>query len=313
MDRKSGENKTRQSYYLTMTGSDGERERRYKTTGRRARSRDSEIMYNRHKPDPGLTLRHRSRDRHPKSPFEDDFSEQSLDTPSPKTKYDFNMKGSKKLASPKSDIDSPLSNISTRVRHSQESEESPIAPKVDKFKFDNDFVEKSDKKTFENDFFGKDFRKSNFDFENEPEKDFRESPRGKINFRQESQFEDDFSPTDKTPPIDGIGCIVEEHSTPTETFSPNNLDKTAVAFNNESIKRQRSALGKRLSGNLRADLNLKKSESVNIFARENDPFDDDFFSKPENGGMVSRREQKNNESVQWSENFDCFEVIDEDQ
>ncbi|XP_044738255.1 protein disabled isoform X2 [Chrysoperla carnea] len=337
MDRKSGENKSKQNpYHMVMASSDGERERRYKTTGRRARSRDSEITYNRHKLDPGLTLRHRSRDRHPKSPFEDDFSEQSLDTPSPKTKYGFNITktNKKSLTSPKSDMESPQSNL-PKQRHSQNSDFEATTP-VGNFKFD-DFVSgnaekfesdnfdkdgppKSTKATFETDFFDKGYRKPPntreqlfFDNEYQPEKDYRPS-RTKINFRQESQFEDDFSPTDKPSDRDSENVrIAEETVERVDAFtSKNNLDKS-VNFNES--RKQKSSLGKRLSGTMRQDLNLKKSESINIFARESDPFDDDFFSKPENGAVVITRDHKNtiNESVQWSEDFDCFEVIDEDQ
>lgn len=50
------------------------------------------------------------------------------------------------------------------------------------------------------------------------------------------------------------------------------------------------------------DVNIKKSESVNIFAREDDPFDDDFFCGEDMG-----REQKTSPrstELRWTDDFE---------
>ncbi|XP_063239029.1 protein disabled [Bacillus rossius redtenbacheri] len=65
---------------------------------------------------------------------------------------------------------------------------------------------------------------------------------------------------------------------------------------------------------LRADSSssLRKSESVNIFVRETDPFDDDFFSTNEASslGADSRRRDRskaNSDATKWTKTFDFFD------
>lgn len=102
--------------------------------------------------------------------------------------------------------------------------------------------------------------------------------------KQKSLFEDDFIPTTERPALDTstISSIKEEGA---EDDTMGRLEKR--------LSQKRVFAGKNRFSNL--DVNLKKSESVNIFARESDPFDDDFFSEGAAGG-----EHK------WSENFDEF-------
>ncbi|KAJ8972880.1 hypothetical protein NQ317_015785 [Molorchus minor] len=74
-----------------------------------------------------------------------------------------------------------------------------------------------------------------------------------------SLFEDDFSPSQKPDTLledNSISSIKEE-------VDPEEEEEDSFDANNVE--------------NATNDINLKKSESVNIFARESDPFDDDFF------------------------------------
>lgn len=114
-----------------------------------------------------------------------------------------------------------------------------------------------------------------------------ESPRTKCSFdsnfggsSKKSFFEDNFSPTEQSDTFreSKICSILEE---PTEECVAR-LQK--VPHSKKKILNRN-----RFSG----DIHLKKSDSVNIFARENDPFDDDFFSSGRNAGDLS-----------WSDNFD---------
>lgn len=65
---------------------------------------------------------------------------------------------------------------------------------------------------------------------------------------------------------------------------------------------------------------LKKSESVNIFARENDPFDDEFFSGKDTGEATSVEICNNGSTrekisprapeLKWTEQFEDFDTLD---
>lgn len=62
---------------------------------------------------------------------------------------------------------------------------------------------------------------------------------------------------------------------------------------------RRKLMGKgRFPGSLQDAHNLKKSESINIFVRESDPFDDEFFSG----------EQKKGSEYKWSEDFEDYDL-----
>lgn len=97
--------------------------------------------------------------------------------------------------------------------------------------------------------------------------------------KKSSLFEDDFSPTES-----GICSIQEEPS-----------EEVAVKVHK----------GRRKFFKSRQSCDLKKSESVNIFARENDPFDDDFFSENAASQYDSDKiSSPRNTDLKWSENFD---------
>lgn len=114
-------------------------------------------------------------------------------------------------------------------------------------------------------------------------------PEQKTPQKQKSLFEDDFIPSHET----SISSIKEEG---TDEDSIGKLEK----------RQKRTFVKGRL-----ADVNLKKSESVNIFARENDPFDDDFFSEGGSDFNSLEFDGKASGSTKggerkWSENFEDF-------
>lgn len=137
--------------------------------------------------------------------------------------------------------------------------------------------------------------------------------------QQKSLFEDDFSPTDKPnisgPSEDnGITVIAEETISETRvSFTENNLDKVTAT---ETRRQSKNILSKCRLGNNRGDVHIKKSESVNIFARENDPFDDDFFSGRSDEVIVQKVENtklspSNVAEFKWTEDFDSFDIPEE--
>jgi hypothetical protein len=103
----------------------------------------------------------------------------------------------------------------------------------------------------------------------------------------------------------------------------------AMSNNDESnkVEKHPSAMKIRLSNLMRVDSSssLRKSESVNIFARESDPFDDDFFSSevtmttmPRPGAESSNRaadksnsNNNSNEHFMWTKAFDAFNFEEE--
>lgn len=54
----------------------------------------------------------------------------------------------------------------------------------------------------------------------------------------------------------------------------------------------------RFPGGAQDGYNLKKSESINIFVRESDPFDDEFFSG----------EGRKGGEYKWSEDFEDYDL-----
>lgn len=102
--------------------------------------------------------------------------------------------------------------------------------------------------------------------------------------QQKSLFEDDFIPGERHEGSN-ISSIQEEGG------------EDDVVGRLEKKFSQKRGFGKR---GFSVDVNLKKSESVNIFARENDPFDDDFFSEGACGDF------RRGGGAKWSDNFDDF-------
>lgn len=59
---------------------------------------------------------------------------------------------------------------------------------------------------------------------------------------------------------------------------------------------------------------LRKSESVNIFARNNDPFDDDFFCEESSSHKSKEKFSKSNSNEsKWAESFSAFSFDSEPQ
>lgn len=353
MDRKSGEIKSRAPYYVSTGGSDGERDRKYRSS-RRSRSRDSqfsELPHQRHKPDASLTLgRYSHRNKIYGQKFENDFS--SL-PPQEKAATLGRKVKAKELPSPKIENEQSIIISKTRSKQPQQhlmfendfvnsETDSPIVADKTKFNFENDLetseaespinrycksprsqlTESTHKKSV------KGGGTQSIAFESEASKSRKDEPTtaappGK---QQKSLFEDDFSPTEKAGNM-GLACVSEDHNGITViveegpparvSFTENNLDKAPQ----EARRQNKHILAKRMSNNIRGEGgNIKKSESVNIFARENDPFDDDFFSGRDcdeadvtNVDNLKGTPPPNSAAVEfkWTEDFDSFEIPEE--
>ncbi|XP_056645938.1 protein disabled isoform X2 [Diorhabda sublineata] len=284
IDRKTGDIKSR--HYLATGGSDGERDRRYKPS-RRSRSRDSQYSEppHRHKPDAVPSIKTTHRYKFPEDPVM-----------LKKIQSEFKLDSSKKT--------STLSR--KKIKESLKTEESlpGTFPRKSssrgKLVFENDFVSPEPSPILTTKLtskinFEKDFEKSL------PLESVRDRPRPATKLspryqKSKSHFEDDFSPTEKVELDDNISSIKEEADREDEDeFSTSN-------FENASNGRKKILSKSRFASGLRTDVNLKKSESVNIFAREDDPFDDDFFC-----GEDTERELKTSPrttELRWTDNFE---------
>jgi disabled family protein 2 len=129
--------------------------------------------------------------------------------------------------------------------------------------------------------------------------------------------------------LDSGSELVASGKTSTEC---RHMDRRLLAsiWNSEESNRNEkhpSTMKVRLSNLMRVDssTSLRKSESVNIFGRENDPFDDDFFSGdaavatlPRYGADLSNRvtdkpnsNNNPNEHLKWTKAFDSFNFEEE--
>ncbi|KAG5897297.1 hypothetical protein JTB14_011462 [Gonioctena quinquepunctata] len=320
MDQKTGEIKTR--HHLGTGGSDGERgDRRYKP-GRRSKSRDSQYSEpsHRHKSELGPASRnvHRNKPHSHLKTMENEFAEM-------KKSLEVKLESSKKtsMLSRKKTKDSPKTEenmASTFPRKSNSrgkllfendfitSETRPAMNLRTKFTFDNDFETSETEipiatcpvKTLR--------QHTMFEKSSPPaEKDLKDRQRGgslrekklspHYQKKPKSHFEDDFSPSEKSeqPPDDGsISSIKEEMDKENEDeFSTTNME-------NATNGRKKILSKNRLSGGLRTD--LKKSESVNIFAREDDPFDDEFFCGEESD--IDQKPLPRSSELRWTEDFE---------
>lgn len=317
MDRKTGEIKSR--HYLGTGGSDGERDRRYKGN-RRSRSRDSQFSEpsHRHKSEAAITrTQHRLKPHKPleseyvempakKLTTETELSNKKLPTNRKKPKDSAGFKGEPLVNTfPRkgpSRIKSPFDNDFTP------SDESPIIRDTsNKFNFENDFetpetdssvVNRSLKGLRQQSMFEKNQIRLEKNLKERRSDSFQESKLSpRYQSKPRSPFEDDFSPSEKNdqvPEGNGISSIKEEPDLPEE-----DEDSFGAASSTRPNGRRRILNTSRLSG-AKTDVNLKKSGSVNIFSRENDPFDDDFFS-----GINMEQEciQRNTE-LRWTEEFE---------
>ncbi|CAG9764503.1 unnamed protein product [Ceutorhynchus assimilis] len=319
IDRKTGEIKSR--HYLGTVGSDGERERRYKGA-RRSRSRDSQFSEpsHRHKAEvSAIRGQHRTKAH---KPVESDYIEMaSKKLPSDVDANNKKLPASrKKLA--KENLGAkgePMVNTFPRKGTNRAkslfdndfvpSDESPIIrDKGSKFTFENDFDKQEAESSIVNrslsvlrqqSMFDKTsmrLEKSLKDRRGESFQESKSSPR--FPPKPKSPFEDDFSPSEKSdaPEGNGISSIKEEPDLAEEEED----SFGATSLNIPPNSRKKILNNKSRLSSCRTDVNLKKSGSVNIFARENDPFDDDFFSCVNNG----RESPQRSTELRWTEEFE---------
>ncbi|KAF4525992.1 hypothetical protein B566_EDAN000784 [Ephemera danica] len=129
--------------------------------------------------------------------------------------------------------------------------------------------------------------------------------------------DDVFLPTSVIDPLEAE----PPESLDNKVFEPRRTERRGWS-EDQSTSRPYASMKSRLSV-LRAtdsNPNIKKSESVNIFARDNDPFDDDFFAESQNAQLghrlsVAQEKPKNSSASsfsKWSEPFDNFDFKEEE-
>ncbi|KAJ8910787.1 hypothetical protein NQ315_015128 [Exocentrus adspersus] len=251
MDRKTGELKPR--HYLGTGGSDGERDRRYKS-GRRSRSRDSQYSEPSHrfKADQGPPSRvsHRTKSHIHMKPIDSNFTEvpskKPLDSKLESNKKSSTLSRKKTKDSPKTEENLSSTFPRKATIHTESlfendfvtSEESPVAnPRLGaKFSYDNDFetseaesptVNRSLRSTRQQNLYEKSVQDNEFKCQRAPLKDLKTSPR--YHPKSKLLFEDDFSPSEKSEPIpedNSISSIKEEIDREEEdSFGTSNLEK----------------------------------------------------------------------------------------
>ncbi|XP_065166906.1 protein disabled isoform X3 [Atheta coriaria] len=272
MDRKTGEIKGRGQFHLGH-GSDGERDRRYKSS-RRSKSRDSQYSE-----PPRLSrqleppLRGPLRRQHQKLEDYDSPMQAApkalLKEPPPSAKKTNTMSGRKSRSkeSPKTEETNTFPRKSRADTASRPLQEVQPAQSM----FENDFVQFGDLETPP--MGEKWFKKPAAPKVQATPKLPPVQTRAQHKYRQKSLFEDDFSPSDKEKPMElpstggNVPVVDQAHA-----------EEATDCLGTNNFTRVNSGGKKRLNRISQLENNLKKSESVNIFARENDPFDDDFFS-----------------------------------
>jgi len=197
----------------------------------------------------------------------------------------------------------------------------------------------SQKSPFDDDFSTKSFHATEFSSIESPtgeaarrqaEEEPRASPtrvsstKASIGSSRRSPFEDDFTPPETRR---GSGRVLSSMSSDVsrsphdpafraagdDVFLPEQEQETHEQRRAKRWPedRQLSGIKSRLSTSARTtslDPNIKKSESVNIFARDSDPFDDDFFAESERP-----RKKNNGDAFKWSEPFGSFDFKEEDE
>lgn len=208
----------------------------------------------------------------------------------------------------------PRKSATSRVKSLFENDfvESPPPPLRTKFHFDNDFeTSETDSPTTSVNRSIKTIKQQNL-YEKERFKETKLSPRYQMT--KKSLFEDDFSPSNEKQndsiADDSISSIKEEKDAIEEeeedSFSTSAPASTATTTTTNQPRRK---ILSKTRNNIRTDINLKKSESVNIFARENDPFDDDFFSGT-NVVLSEKKVSPRNTELRWTEDFEDFDTDD---
>lgn len=265
---------------------------------------------------------------HQKSPIESEFAH---DLPSKKldsSKADLSNKRSATLGNRKKTKESPKTEeaMHTFPRKSTMFEnnfvpsetESPISAAVSpRFTFENDF----ETSEAESPIASKSIKGLRFESEQKRVKPSLRYDTRKTSFKddtrispcsrttQKSPFEDDFSPPVEKAEVQiheniSTSSIKEEmdgneEEEEEDSFGANNFDKSAM--------RKKMLSKNRLSNNFHIDTNLKKSESVNIFARESDPFDDEFFSGKSLGEIQNIDKLPRGLERKWTEDFEDYD------
>lgn len=315
MDRNTGEIKSR--HLLGTGGSDGERDRRYKSA-RRSRSRDSHFNEPSHRhvsETSSSRVQHRAKPhKPPETEYMEIVSKKETDLGDKKSSLRKKVKESNSLSS------EPAVNTFPRKRTARAkfmfdndfvpSDESPIIREKedDKFKFDGEYdnaendvplSSRSMKGLRQQSLFEKSQMRLEKNFKDRRSESFQESKLSpRYQAKPSSPFEDDFSPSEKADnPVEGngISSIKEEPDLPEDEEDSFGTKANVTTH----PKGRRKILNKnRFSG--RTDVNLKKSGSVNIFSTENDPFDDEFFS----GNVETGRAQSRDSELRWTEEFE---------
>ncbi|KAF5280274.1 hypothetical protein FQR65_LT03082 [Abscondita terminalis] len=334
MDRKTADTKTRSGqYYVASGGSDGERDRRYKVN-RRSKSRDSQFsestVQSRYRIDSNLTLRAPYRNKPhaiQKSPIEAEFSHEFLSKKFENSKIDIKRSstlGNRKKSKEISKTDQLMHTFPRKANFENNfvpsETESPISANISpRFTFDNDFetseaespialmCTKRHTNLFDN---GHTKIKPNLRYDTR-KTTFKEDRISPSRSTQKSPFEDDFSPPVEKAEIQlhkniTKSSIKEENddneNAEEDSFTANNFDKNLI--------RKKILNKNRLSSSFHIDSNLKKSESVNIFARETDPFDDEFFSGSNLQDLEEVDKFPRGSDHKWTENFEDYDFQD---
>lgn len=321
---------------IFVGSSDGERDRRYRPT-RRSKSRDSQFLsdatHSCHKLDPSLTLRNRTKHYISKSYFDKGPCQDPLAKKSDSIKQEAISKRScatvnrKKRDGRKSDVTVntfPRKSATGRIQLSFESSLMPVdtgtADGENQFNFENFTKENSDQgtsprqaKVIRQKTDDRKFKNKNLDSEIGSRDIAGRTVSGPVKQQGKqlrSFFEDDFSPTELPEVQENVICSIQE-----ETII-NEGEETFATVENQSNggHRKKKTLRSKHSNNLHI-ADLKKSESVNIFARESDPFDDDFFSGRDTGNVTpissSSKMSPRTSELKWSEQFEDFDTHQE--
>lgn len=283
-------------------GSDGEWDKRHKPS-RRSRSRDSQYSEPgyRYKCDPTPPGRniHRSRTLSQSKPTDSEFSDKKVND----FKEIYRRRKKIKETSPK--MEDNVINTFPRRSNSR----GKIVP-TETFNTTEEIISKSrqcQQFNFENDFDASEIESPTLNstktrqrsmFDKQSSLMERDGKLSKLFGRSsKSMFEDDFSPSEKPDdiPEDSI-CSIKE-----ETDRDENDEFEGPKIKNAANGRKLKLNKNRMLGSLCKANDLKKSESVNIFEREDDPFDDDFFydESAERDEQISPR----NVELRWSEDF----------
>lgn len=259
----------------------------------------------------------RSKKRSQNSPFEDDFSSQNFVFPSEK--------------SPGAGSD--LSDYGTKtVQSKPQSSPDEVLKRKDGFGESVDFspqdskglTPRSQQSPFEDDFTPPETRRNG-------RKHSSESSEKRVHLEDRKSSDDVFLGDSFSSDVgrtrsSKLDKNITEHSISKKLGKAIHSDQSLGKFKTESEslseelaskrssdKRQGSEIKPRNSNVRRNDLNSIKSDSVNIFGRSGDPFDDDFFSGDSSSSTLTRSKDKSKKSdpFKWTEAFSAFNFDEE--